>query len=202
MTSPLNLYVSSNGVDHGPLTIEEATEKVGSGEFQPDDLSWHQGVSGWVPMKELPEWSKMNKPVLPPLAAPQKKAENEKELNDSSLVRTLNKTSRKEPKLNQGQTNSAKPLNQQVVQNTGMSLIGKLMVSIAILVFISTLGVVGFLIYKNLDKFIPPVVESPAQQKSTEPAANKQIEKKEELEVDLETNSIAEPDPFAPPQDN
>ena len=34
------------------LSLEEAAKRVGSGEFKPDDLSWHQGVSGWVPLKQ------------------------------------------------------------------------------------------------------------------------------------------------------
>ena len=64
MSSPLNLYVSSNGTDHGPLTLEP--QRVASGEFKPDDLSWHQGVSGWVPLKNLPEWNQLNKKSAPP----------------------------------------------------------------------------------------------------------------------------------------
>ena len=55
----LGLYVSSNGVDHGPLSLKEATERVRSGEFKPADLAWHQGVSGWMPLKDLPEWNAM-----------------------------------------------------------------------------------------------------------------------------------------------
>ena len=83
MTSSLNLYVTSNGVDHGPLSIEEATKRVGSGEFKPDDLSWHEGVSGWVPLKQLPEWSQINQPTLPPLASNNipEKAKLEKKTN-------------------------------------------------------------------------------------------------------------------------
>ena len=68
MNPSLTLYVTSNGVDHGPLSLEEAAKRVGSGEFKPDDLSWHQGVSGWVPLKQLPEWSQINKTPLPSLA--------------------------------------------------------------------------------------------------------------------------------------
>ena len=66
MSSPdLALYVTSNDVDHGPLSLKEATKRVQSGEFKPTDLAWHQGVSGWIPMKDLPEWDAMQAP--PPL---------------------------------------------------------------------------------------------------------------------------------------
>ena len=69
MSSSLNLYVSSNGIDHGPLSLEEASEKVSTGEFKPDDLAWHQGASGWMPLKQLPEWTQINKVPLPALAS-------------------------------------------------------------------------------------------------------------------------------------
>ena len=68
MSSSLNLYVSSNGTDHGPLGLEEASEKIRTGEFKPDDLAWHQGVSGWMPLKQLPEWTQINKAPLPALS--------------------------------------------------------------------------------------------------------------------------------------
>jgi hypothetical protein len=68
-----------------------------------------------------------------------------------------------------------------------MGIFGKLMVAVAILVFLSTLGIVGFLIYQNLDKFIPPTIES-----TPEPV------KEEEVEVE-EPKVIDEPDPFASP---
>ena len=66
MSDPeIALYVSSNEVDHGPLSLKEASKRVQSGEFKPEDLAWHQGVSGWVPLKDLPEWNAMQGP--PPL---------------------------------------------------------------------------------------------------------------------------------------
>ena len=69
MSAPdLGLYVSSNGVDHGPLSLKEATERVRSGEFKPADLAWHQGVSGWMPLKDLPEWNEMQAAPALPLA--------------------------------------------------------------------------------------------------------------------------------------
>ena len=40
MSAPeLALYVSSNGMDHGPLSLKETTERVRSGEFEPTDGS-------------------------------------------------------------------------------------------------------------------------------------------------------------------
>ena len=194
MTSSLNLYVTSNGVDHGPLSIEEATERVGSGEFRPDDLSWHQGVSGWVPLKQLPEWTQINKIVLPPLTSKNipDKASIEKKPN---LQAAQDHSVSNKPKIQSGKasTHQSSTFTEQPVAKTGMGLIGKLMVTIAILVFISTLGVVGFLIYKNIDKFIPPSIES-APQSVPETEAEKPEQKEEE------TETLDQPDPFGPPE--
>lgn len=192
MSTPLNLYVSSNGIDHGPLSLKEATEKVGKGEFKPDDLSWHQGVSGWVPLKQLPEWSQMNKATLPPLTEQAKKAEP----IDSPTSKSQFKAQTKKTILNQGVTSSSHAKNEKPEQKEGISLIGKLMVTIAILVFLSTLGVVGFLIYKNLDKFIPPDVGIPVEKQIVEP---NESQKEEETATDNKNNLIDAPDPFAAP---
>ena len=40
-----------------------------------------------------------------------------------------------------------------VPKTEGMGFIGKALVGFAMLVFLGTLGVVGFFVYKNLDKF-------------------------------------------------
>jgi hypothetical protein len=195
MTSSLNLYVTSNGVDHGPLSIEEATKRVGSGEFKPDDLSWHEGVSGWVPLKQLPEWSQINQPTLPPLASNNipEKAKLEKKTNLQTVQ--VSSVSGK-PKLKEGKKIAPQSTSfaEQPLAKTGMGLIGKLMVTLAILVFISTLGVVGFLIYKNIDKFIPPSIEATpqAEPEAEEPQQEKENEQEEEEMLD-------QPDPFAPP---
>jgi hypothetical protein len=196
MPTPLNLYVSSNGVDHGPLTLEEATEKVGTGEFKPDDLSWHQGVSGWVPLKQIPEWSQMNKATLPPLTSPTSQLGKKAEPIDSPSSKSKFKAQTKKTIFNQGVSSSSHAKNEKPEQKEGISLIGKFMVTIAILVFLSTLGVVGFLIYKNLDKFIPPAVENPVEKQIVEP---NESEKEEETATDEKSNLIDAPDPFAAP---
>jgi hypothetical protein len=58
--------------------------------------------------------------------------------------------------------------------------------------------VVGFLIYKNLDKFIPPAVENPVEKQIVEPDES---EKEEETATDSDekSNLIDAPDPFAAP---
>ena len=48
--------MSKDGKDQGPFTFDELTDQVRKGHFAPSDLSWHQGVSNWMPLEQLPEW--------------------------------------------------------------------------------------------------------------------------------------------------
>ena len=100
MNQPLNLYVTSNGIDHGPMSLEEASKRVVSGEFKPDDISWHQGVSGWVPLKQLPEWSQINKTPLPSLTSDKEGFVDKVEEKKPAKQKTEVKKSRVKPRIN------------------------------------------------------------------------------------------------------
>ena len=153
----LALYVSSNNVDHGPLSLEEATERVRSGDFKPTDLAWHQGVSGWVPLQDLPEWDAMQAP--PPL---EKKDPPKLIPEESAPKMNLSEKKDKPPQANPA---SRSPLKQAVKNERefqddaapaaqGMGTGGKVLIAFALLIFLGTLGVVGFFVYKNMDKFV------------------------------------------------
>ena len=196
MTSSLNLYVTSNGTDHGPMSLEEATKRVGTGEFKPNDISWHQGVSGWVPLKQLPEWSQINKAPLPSLTPETEGFVDEVDAQKPTKQRSQVKPSKIKSRINPNKNvSSPATFDESQGGKTGMGIFGKLMVAVAILVFLSTLGIVGFLIYQNLDKFIPPTIESTSEPVKEE---DKEEEEKEEEEVE-EPKVIDEPDPFASP---
>lgn len=185
MNQPLNLYVTSNGIDHGPMSLEEASKRVVSGEFKPDDISWHQGVSGWVPLKQLPEWSQINKTPLPSLTSDKEGFVDKVEEKKPAKQKTEVKKSRVKPKINPDKdTASPSTFDESLGGKTGMGIFGKLMVTVAILVFLSTLGVVVFLIYQNLHKFIPTTIEPTSEIMKEEPKL------------------IDEPDPFAPVEKN
>ncbi len=155
-SSDLNLYVSSNNVDHGPLSLREATERVRSGEFKGNDLAWHQGVSGWMPLKEIPEWAGMQAP--PPLEKkePSNLAKKEvlpdrNEPEDEPMTKKLNASVKKQA--SRGFEDEGFEEDRAAEKHEGMGAVGKMLVAFAILVFLGTLGVVGFFVYKNLDKF-------------------------------------------------
>jgi len=194
MTSSLTLYVAANGVDHGPLSLEETAKRVGVGEFKPDDLSWHQGVSGWVPLKQLPEWSQINKTPLPSLAPEKDNIEDNSELKNITKRASPANSKRINPRGSPAKSviSSSQSFEENKDEKAGMGIVGKLMVLVATLVFLSTLGVVGFLVYKNLDRFIPPTDVEEIEQNNVKTSESEQEEK---------SNLISEPDPFAAPQD-
>ena len=159
MSDPeIALYVTSNNVDHGPLPLKEAIKRVQSGEFKPTDLAWHQGVSGWMPLKELPEWDAMQAP--PPL----EKKDPPKLISEPPAPKM--NLSEKEEKPLLANPPSPAPFNQMVKNERdfqdeqpyekpqGMGAGGKILIGFALLIFLGTLGVVGFFVYKNMDKFV------------------------------------------------
>jgi hypothetical protein len=161
MSSPdLALYVTSNEVDHGPLSLKEATNRVQSGEFKPTDLAWHQGVSGWIPMKDLPEWDAMQAP--PPI---EKKAPP-KLISDPPAPKIDLPAERNKPI--QANRPSPSPLNQAVnnergfqdnaplAQQQGMGTGGKVLVAFAMLVFLGVLVFVGYILYAKVVLGDPP----------------------------------------------
>lgn len=157
MSAPdLGLYVSSNNVDHGPLSLKEATERVQSGEFKPTDLGWHQGVSGWVPLKQLPEWSQMQAPPALPIT--------KKKTPDSSPEDSVPPmgTSPQKAKLRQGSTVPSESGNtmdgfadeRAEEQRSSGGIGGKILIAFAVLIFLATLAIMGWYCWKNWDDII------------------------------------------------
>ena len=155
MSSPdLALYVTSNEVDHGPLSLKEATKRVQRGEFKATDLAWHQGVSGWIPMKDLPEWDAMQAP--PPL---EKKAPPPALLTKEPPPPGLSPDQALQGTKSQVKISSAQPSNQNfddskmVEEPQGMGFAGKALITFAILIFLSVLGGMVYFVIKNPEKF-------------------------------------------------
>jgi Na+-transporting methylmalonyl-CoA/oxaloacetate decarboxylase gamma subunit len=73
-----------------------------------------------------------------------------------------------------------------------MGIVGKLLITFAVIIFLSTLALVGYLIYQNIDKFIPPNNEPVEKTIEPEVSNSDPNETKEENLINL-------PDPFAAP---
>jgi len=167
-------YVSSNDVDHGPLSLEEVTKRVQSGEFKATDLAWHQGVSGWMPLKDLPEWDAMQAPPPlekkgPPKLIPDKSEPktNLSEKKDTPPQAGISRSPLKQAVKNEREFQDdatpapegmslpySNPMPRDAIAAQGMGTGGKVLIAFAVLIFLGTLGFVGFLVYKNMDKFV------------------------------------------------
>ena len=110
-----------------------------------------------MPLKQLPEWTQINKaplPALSPSIDQEKKTGAVKEKKEETPQ--PNSNTRKKINPNKGpKENSNHSFADPETANNGMGILGKILVTGAVLIFLSAIGVVVFLIYKNLDKFIP-----------------------------------------------
>ncbi len=46
------IHITKGGANHGPFTVEEINAKLKSGEFEPTDKSWMEGMAGWLPLSD------------------------------------------------------------------------------------------------------------------------------------------------------
>lgn len=58
------IYITKNGQQHGPYSVEQLDQLLQSETFNGDDLYWHEGANGWRPISQLPGY------VPPPSTAP------------------------------------------------------------------------------------------------------------------------------------
>lgn len=49
-------YYSKNGMQLGPISTEELSEKAKGGEVLSSDLIWKEGMSDWKPLAQVPEF--------------------------------------------------------------------------------------------------------------------------------------------------
>ena len=49
----MHLYISRNGEQNGPYTLEEVQGYLVKGVLMPDDLAWHEGLEGWISLGKL-----------------------------------------------------------------------------------------------------------------------------------------------------
>jgi hypothetical protein len=49
-------YYSKNGMQLGPLSMEELSGKAKGGEVSPSDLVWKEGMTDWKPLAQVPEF--------------------------------------------------------------------------------------------------------------------------------------------------
>ena len=155
------IYVSKGDQDLGPFTFDELVEQMSKKQFEPTDMAWHQGVSNWMALEQLPEWPTIQeklKPASKPGGAPPpleiKKAPPMatgpalfEDAEDQSGV-AMNKSSATSAPQVVPQAVPAAPAS----DGGGSGILSKLLVSMAVLFFLAAVGFAGFILYKNWDK--------------------------------------------------
>ena len=164
------IYVSKGEQDHGPFSFEELVQRMGKGQFAPTDLSWHQGVSNWMALEQLPEWPTIREKLeetkkegkektegkgsAPP--PPGGKAEPPPPMSGPSLFEEVAKTTEKvgttappaiveTPQVSMGRSPKAG------AKGESSGALNKILVGMAILFFLATVGFAGFILYKKWD---------------------------------------------------
>ncbi len=158
------IYVSKGEQDHGPFAFDELVERMAKNEFSPEDLSWHQGVSNWMPLNQLPEWPtleekiKKAKPAPPPpprenKAAPPPAAPDVfASVAESTPKAAAPKRKKTAPAMNfGGEGAGATPTEPAAAPSSGDAM-GKIITGVAVLFFLAVIGIAGFIAYKKWDE--------------------------------------------------
>lgn len=155
------IYISKGDQDHGPFTFDELVEQMAKKQFEPTDLAWHQGVSNWMALEQLPEWPTIQEKLKPASklgAAPPPLEIKKAPPMSTGPALFEDSTGKPEPALKK--KSSAKSVPSVTPQATaesasdggGSGIMSKLLVSMAVLFFLAAVGFAGFILYKNWDK--------------------------------------------------
>ena len=70
----MNIYITRNGQQLGPYTLEQIQSQVNSGALLPADLAWCEGMANWAPLSDVPGYPggspAFSMGSLPPLPKP------------------------------------------------------------------------------------------------------------------------------------
>ncbi|MBU61287.1 MAG: hypothetical protein CMI26_02145 [Opitutae bacterium] len=154
------IYVSKGEQDFGPFTFDELVEQMSKKQFEPSDLAWHQGISNWMALEQLPEWQTIQeklKPVSKPGASPpplEIKKAPPMAMGPALFQDTGDKS---EAAMKKSDATSSAQVDPEAVPATvsdggGSGILSKLLVSMAVVFFLAAVGFAGFILYKNWDK--------------------------------------------------
>jgi hypothetical protein len=49
----MNIHINKGGNQKGPFNIKQANQQLGQGSLLPTDAAWHEGLHGWIPLKDV-----------------------------------------------------------------------------------------------------------------------------------------------------
>ena len=50
----MQIYVSRDGNNFGPYSLEDVREMIHSGQLRPGEPAWHDGMKEWLPLASIP----------------------------------------------------------------------------------------------------------------------------------------------------
>ena len=62
----MQIYISRNNQRFGPYELSHVQADLDSGNVVATDLAWHDGVSGWIPVSQIPGIKVPDRRVPPP----------------------------------------------------------------------------------------------------------------------------------------
>jgi hypothetical protein len=65
-----NIHIARSETKLGDFPEEEVREGLRTGRFAPTDLGWREGMTGWLPLAQFPEFAAPDSPPLTPDAMP------------------------------------------------------------------------------------------------------------------------------------
>ena len=74
----MELFLHQNGEQVGPYTEEQLATMVASGGISCDDIVWHEGLAGWLPIKSVIRLPSTTAPNPPQNTNTQKPSDNQK----------------------------------------------------------------------------------------------------------------------------
>jgi hypothetical protein len=154
------IYVSKGDQDLGPFTFDELVEQMSKKQFEPTDMAWHQGVSNWMALEQLPEWPTIQDKLK--LASKPGGAPPPLEIKKAPLMATgpalFEETGDQSgAAMKKSPATSAPQVAPQAApapasDGGGSGILSKLLVCMAVLFFLAAVGFAGFILYKNWDK--------------------------------------------------
>ena len=155
------IYVSKGDQNLGPFTFDKLVEQMSKKQFEPTDLAWHQGVSNWMALEQLPEWPTIQeklKPASKPDAAPPP-LESKKAPPMATGPALFEDTGNQSGAGINAPVNSVPQVAPQAApapasDGGGSGILSKLLVSMAVLFFLAAVGLVVFMLYIKWDQVL------------------------------------------------
>ncbi len=66
----MQILILHNGEQRGPYTEDEVLQQLAQGSVLPTDLAWHEGLDGWVALREIVGAPKFKVPPPPTVSTP------------------------------------------------------------------------------------------------------------------------------------